>query len=318
MFVVDGPAPVTRMGRFAFGRRRPNKGWMHLNNGGINRPSLLSGGAQTKNAAPATGRILADMEGRPVAGAARAAASAGTRSRRWLWLALLATAVVVLGAFAAWRFAGSGGDEPMGYSLPPEANITPSPLPAAMAAPGGATIVDAAAGADGNAPAADPLAAIGNAADAADPAPAGHPAAATVGAATASAAAAATATAVRRPAAGTAVARTGRDKAKGDENLLGTLMGIIKEDDKPKPKAKAAPDSMDALIAQIQAEERKQAADTDNVFDNISGKNATASTKSNIQAKLRNCGSATSATGLSCRKKICAAVAGKDPACPAM
>lgn len=71
---------------------------------------------------------------------------------------------------------------------------------------------------------------------------------------------------------------------------------------------------MDALIAQIQADERKQAADADNVFDNISGRNATASTKSNIQAKLRSCGSATSAAGLNCRKKICAAAAGKDPA----
>lgn len=287
---------------------------MHLNNGGINRPSLLSGGAQTKNAAPATGRILADMEGRPVAGAARAAASPGTRSRRWLWLALLATAIIVLGAVVAWRLSAGSSDEPLGYSLPPEASVTPAPLPADPAAPGGATIVDAPVGADGAAPAADPLAAIGSAADAADPAPGAHPA----DAATAAAATAAVATAARKPAAGTAAARTGRDKAKGDENLLGTLMGIIKEDEKPKPKAKPAPDSMDALIAQIQAEERRQAADTDNVFDTISGRNATASTKSNIQAKLRNCGSATSTAGLSCRKKICAAVAGKDPACPAM
>lgn len=288
---------------------------MHLNNGGINRPSLLSGGAQTKNAAPATGRILADMEGRPVAGAARAAAAPGTRSRLWLWLALLATAVVVLGAFAAWRLSAGSSEEPLGYSLPPEASVQPAPTPEAVSAPGGATIVDAPVEPSGTAPAADPLAGIG---DAADPAPGAHPAAAT--AAAAAAPAAATAAAARKPAAGTAAARTARDKAKGDENLLGTLMGIIKEDEKakPKPKAKPAPDSMDALIAQIQADERKQAADADNVFDNISGRNATASTKSNIQAKLRSCGSATTTAGLNCRKKICAAAAGKDPACPAM
>ncbi len=286
---------------------------MHLNNGGINRPSLLSGGAQTKNAAPATGRILADMEGRPVAGAARAAAAPGTRSRRWLWLALLATAVVVLGAFAAWRLSAGSSEEPLGYSLPPEASVQPAPTPEAVSAPGGATIVDAPVEPNGTAPAADPLAGIG---DAAEPAPGAHPAAATA----APAAATATAAAARKPAAGTAAARTARDKAKGDENLLGTLMGIIKEDEKakPKPKAKPAPDSMDALIAQIQADERKQAADADNVFDNISGRNATASTKSNIQAKLRSCGSATTTAGLNCRKKICAAAAGKDPACPAM
>jgi len=290
---------------------------MHLNNGGINRPSLLSGGAQAKNAAPATGRILADMEGRPVAGAARAAASPGIRSRRWLWLALLAMAVVVLGAFAAWRLSAGSGEEPMGYSLPPEASVQPAPTPEAVSAPGGATIVDAPVEPNGTAPAADPLAGIG---DAADPAPGAHAAAATAAAAAAPAAATATVAAARKPAAGTAAARTARDKPKGDENLLGTLMGIIKEDEKakPKPKAKPAPDSMDALIAQIQADERKQAADADNVFDNISGRNATASTKSNIQAKLRSCGSATTTAGLNCRKKICAAAAGKDPACPAM
>lgn len=287
---------------------------MHLNNGGINRPSLLSGGAQAKNAAPATGRILADMEGRPVAGAARAAAAPGTRSRRWPWLALLALAVVVVGAFGAWRLSTGGGEEPMGYSLPPEAGVAPLPTPTDVPAAGGATIVDA-AGTDA-APAANPLANLGDAADPADPAASAPPAPAT-GASTAAATATTPPTA-RKPAAGTGVARVGRDKAQGGENLLGTLMGIIKEDEKAKPKAKANPDSMDALIAQIQADERRQAADTDNVFDNISGKNASASTKSNIQAKLRSCGSATSTAGMNCRKKICAAVAGKDPACPAM
>lgn len=286
---------------------------MHLNNGGINRPSLLSGGAQTKNAASATGRILADMEGRPVAGAARAAAPADARSRRRVWLALLALAVVVLAALAAWRFtAGSVNDEPMGYSLPPEAGVSQTTPPDAAPAPGGATIVDAPAGAEADTPAADPLAGIGDAADAAEPAaPAAHTAATTGAAVTA-------ASTGRKPAAAATASRAARDKAKGDENLLGTLMGIIKEDEKSTSKAKATPDSMDALIAQIQADERRHAADTDNAFDTISGRNATASTKSNIQAKLRSCGSATSAAGLNCRKKVCAAVAGKDPACPAM
>jgi hypothetical protein len=252
------------------------------------------------------------MEGRPVAGAARAAPATGARSRRWLWLSLLALAVVVVGALAAWRMtAGSSGEEPIGYSLPPASSVDASAAPAADA--GGATIVDAppapvdtAAGAASSA--------TGATTDAAAPA-------APVAAAAAATATASTATGAARPAAtGGAIARTARDKPKGDDNLLGTLLGIIKEEDKPKGKAKAQakPETMDALIAQIQADERQQDADANTAFDSIGGKKSTASTSSNIQSQLRRCPGANTLKGIDCRRKICAAVLGKDPACPAM
>lgn len=244
------------------------------------------------------------MEGRPVAGAARAAAVPRDRPRRWPWL-LLVLAILVLGAFAAWRFSlDAAVEEPLGYSLPPDTGVEPAPLPDATA--GGATIVDAP---PGEGAVADPLAEVAAPASATESSAAGEAAAAT--------AAPAAATGTRRQAAN-ATPRATRDKAKGDEDLLGTLMGIIKEEDKPKAKAKASPASMDELIAQIQADERKQAADADIVFDQISGKNATSSTKSTIQARLRTCASANTNEGLNCRKRVCAAVAGKDPACPAM
>ncbi|WP_411851212.1 hypothetical protein ACLB90_00970 [Stenotrophomonas sp. LGBM10] len=225
-------------------------------------------------------------------------------------------AVVVVAALAAWRMTtGTGTEEPIGYSLPPESSADATAVPAPDA--GGATIVDAApAPADAASGTASAATGAGN--DAADPA---TPAA---GAAVATATAAGTAASSARPAApaasGAAIARTARDKSKGDENLLGTLLGIIKEEDKPKAKAKAQakPESMDALIAQIQADERQQDADANTAFDSIGGKKSTASTSSNIQSQLRRCPGANTLKGIDCRRKVCAAVLGKDPACPAM
>jgi hypothetical protein len=303
------------MGRFAFGKRRLNMGGMHLNNGGTNRPSLLSGGARTKRASPPASRILADMEGRPVTGAVRARRAPGTQSRVWLWLAPLLLIATVLLTLTASRFSvGRTAKESTGYSPPPATSITPAIVSDATPAPGGAVIIDATADARPLTPVPDALAAIGDG-DTAD-------AAATIARAAASTAGAATAAtpqgAARRPAAGTTAARDTRDKAKGDEGLLGTLMGIIRRDEQPEPKATPAPDSMDALIAQIQADNRKQAADTDDVFNHISGRSPTGSSRLDIQTRLEGCGSATTAAGLSCRKKICAAVAGKQLTCQAM
>lgn len=222
----------------------------------------------------------------------------------------MALAVVVVGALAAWRMsAGSSAEEPIGYSLPPESNADATAAPSPDA--GGATIVDAApAPADAASTATTPATGAGT--DATDPAKpvAGAAAAATAGATAGAARAAAPAT----------IARTSRDRPKGDENLLGTLLGIIKEEDKSKPKAKAQakPETMDALIAQIQADERQQDADANTAFDSIGGKKSTASTSSNIQSQLRRCPGANTLKGIDCRRKICAAVLGKDPACPAM
>ena len=122
------------------------KGWMHLNNGGINRPSLLSGGAQAKGQAPNSGRILADMEGRQATASARAArASAGGNRRLGLWLGIGAV-VVALAGLAAWGFSGSSDyPEPSEYSLTPDpAHATGHPdIPAGAPRDGAAMIVDA-------------------------------------------------------------------------------------------------------------------------------------------------------------------------------
>lgn len=118
----------------------------------------------------------------------------------------------------------------------------------------------------------------------------------------------------------TAPASTGsprsRPKAKTapptDQDLLGTLLGIIKQE----PAKPARPESMDALIAQIQANESRNAAANRAAFDSIDPATAT-SNHSGIQAQLRRCPPANTLKGIDCRRKICAKMAGKDPACPA-
>ncbi|MEX5404245.1 hypothetical protein VPH47_08355 [Stenotrophomonas sp. WED208] len=148
------------------------------------------------------------------------------------------------------------------------------------------------------------------------------PAPADAAAAVATPATATTGTSARSPAAAsrsTREAPRAGTQGKGDENLLGTLLGIIKEEDKAKGKAKAStqPQSMDDLIAQIEADQRKRTEDERAAFERVASKKS-ASTESNIQAQLRSCPSPTSLKGVDCRRRICAAVSGKDPACPAM
>ncbi|KAG0907117.1 hypothetical protein G6F63_016755 [Rhizopus arrhizus] len=74
---------------------------------------------------------------------------------------------------------------------------------------------------------------------------------------------------------------------------------------------------MDDLIAQIEADQRKRTEDERAAFERVASKKS-ASTESNIQAQLRACPSPASLKGVDCRRRICAAVSGKDPACPAM
>lgn len=291
---------------------------MHLNNGGINRPSLLSGGAQAKGQAPNSGRILADMEGRQATASPRAArVSSGGNRRVGLWLAI-AGAVAVIAGLAVWGMSGSDDyREPGEYSLAPETpHATGHPdVPAGTPRDGAAVIVDApAAAGDPALPAPAPM---DNAAVAAEAA----------AATTAAGVAAAAATPAASPRGAAAASRSGSrssapaagGKGKQDENLLGTLLGIIKEEDKAKGKAKAStqPQSMDELIAQIEADQRKRAEDERAAFERVASKKS-ASTESNIQAQLRACPSPASLKGVDCRRRICAAVSGKDPACPAM
>lgn len=288
---------------------------MHLNSGGINRPSLLSGGAQAKGQIQASGRILADMEGRKATTSTRASrARSGSNRRIGLWLGS-ALAIAAITGLAAWGLPGSGG-----YNESDAVALTPDPVrshghPELFAdAPhdGAAMIVDAPAGSDAAAAGAP----LRNAAVAPTDAVTRAPAAASAAAPPATGArgtpqAARSARAVTHPG----------SKGQSDDNLLGTLLGIINEDDTEKSKAKdkvsSRPQTMDELIAQIEADQRKRTEDERAAFERVASKKP-ASTESSIQAQLRSCPSPTSLRGVDCRRRICAAVSGKDPACPAM
>ncbi|WP_024711213.1 hypothetical protein, partial [Xanthomonas oryzae] len=126
-----------------------------------------------------------------------------------------------------------------------------------------------------------------------------------------------TATAPAKPAATAsqrkprAAPASGKHVQDDSSDLLATLMGIIKRDEKPTAKQ----DSIDSLIAKIQADDSKNATETDAAFDAIGSRSA--STSSNVQSQLRQCPDANTMAGLECRKNICAALTDKDPACPA-
>lgn len=277
-----------------------------MNNGGINRPSLLSGGAQNNGPAPNTGRILADMEGRQVAASSRATKDRPPHSRRvWLWVGACCALLLATGTATLWWLASSASQDSTEYSLNPDANpdlsvtgATGHPdAPSAAPSDGAAMIVDAPETADAksrNAATASPEAATTNA----SPAPTARDA-----------------RAQRTPAA----ARPAAGSKNPDDNLLGTLLGIIKEEESKKKRSAAAPQpqTMDDLIAKIEADDKKRADDERLAFDQVATRK-TASTESTIQTQLRACPGANTTKGLECRAKICAGVRGRDPACPAM
>lgn len=259
------------------------------------------------------------MEGRASSAPASVRVKAPRPGRtRIVLIALLA--IAVLGAaFAALRWNAGRAEADAEFdayttvpATEPAAPAGPAPAAVATAAPaqGGAMIVED--------PANDPTRALdGLPVAAAEPAPAHHAAASETGAASAAAAptpaparpAAATASASQRKARATQA--NGKRAPADNSDLLATLMGIIKRDEKPAEKH----ESMDSLIAKIQAEDSKNAAETDAAFDAIDSRSA--STSSNVQTQLRKCPGANTMAGLECRKKICAALTGKDPACPA-
>lgn len=243
------------------------------------------------------------MEGRAPQARSRAPSAPGTSSSgrgRGVWI--VAGVVLVIAAIAALlAFAWQGDDDTIdAYSQAPE-GISSLPAGDPAGADGSAMIVDA----GGEAAATDPASATSSEA-VADTGTA--PVNATEGTPQAAAAAPAKPRAQRRQA-------PPAQKKTSDEDLLGTLLGIIKDDKKDTPKH----ESMDSLIAKIQAEDQQNAADTDAAFDSIDRSKAksTASTHSEIQAQLRRCPKANTLEGIECRRKICAAHTGKDPACPA-
>ena len=268
------------------------------------RPTLVSG----QPAAPASGahRILADMEGRSSRATPAAERGAATvRQRPWPWKWLIAAALLttlLVASLAVFR-ATSGRDSE------PSAAVSPfAPLPAEPAitpdepARGAAMIVDdpqpyAGAGAS-PATSAIPAADAGNAA-----------------AATADTRSEAAASAPRKATARPSSARRATaDKVEGAD-LLSTLLGIIKQKD-----TAAAPqqhESMDVLVAEIQARDRRERAESDAVFDSMNRRSAASTSDSSVQAQLRRCPAANTLKGIDCRRRICAGLAGKDAACPA-
>ncbi|MEE5092676.1 hypothetical protein V2H26_22390 [Xanthomonas euvesicatoria] len=262
-----------------------------MNNGGLNRPSLLSGQGQTQPAG--SGRILADMEGRATSAPSNARAKAPRRHpTRLVLIAVLG--VALLGAvFMALRWNAGRADADAEFDAYTTVPATDTVSPAnPTQAPGGAMIVDDNTVSDPP-PAVDRLPSASSASTASTTTAPAKPAAAP---------------SQRKPRAALA---NGKHVQDDSNDLLATLMGIIKRDEKPAAKQ----DSLDSLIAKIQAEDSKNATETDAAFDAIDSHSA--STSSNVQTQLRKCPDANTMAGLECRKQICAALTGKDPACPA-
>lgn len=287
---------------------------MHLNNGGINRPSLLSDSGARDTGSPAPGRILADIDGRssPMSTSQN---SYVNKNRRLLWtvfaIVSAITSAIVLAAVAI-----GDSDEEVRIYPPSSTNQEPAQLPFGGDAGTGA-IVDTGTNVSGENIAPPILPSPANAA------PSVAPPIATASTSDASASET-SGTTIRSPAVinvSTAKVRNLKTKKPNasqkvdDDDLLRTLMGIIKEDEKNSPKH----ESMDSLIDKIRAEDQRNTAETNAAFDSIdkSKTRSRASTYSEIQVELRRCPNANTLKGIECRRKICKSLMGKDPACPA-
>jgi hypothetical protein len=73
---------------------------------------------------------------------------------------------------------------------------------------------------------------------------------------------------------------------------------------------------MDDLIAQIEADQRKRTEDERAAFERVASKKSASTDRTSRPSCA--CPSPASLKGVDCRRRICAAVSGKDPACPAM
>lgn len=101
-------------------------------------------------------------------------------------------------------------------------------------------------------------------------------------------------------------ATVGRPHDGGEPDLIATLLHNI------QTQTGEPPSGLDTLIRKMEAAE---AAATDT---RKRDPRAGASPRSQqIQANLRECPPANTASGLTCRQAICAVYAGRDPACPA-
>ena len=307
------------------------------------RPSLLAAAETRPAPSSAPGRILADMQNlKP-----RRRRAAGARLR----LVVLAAALAAAGGL--WWLGMPGSDPSAGASV---AAATPADTPMGVQAivaphddapaPSAAVIVDEASSA-GISPNGSALSSLhadptGDSHNPFASAPVGVPEVARAAVAAkpsrmvervpATVNPARTATRIKSPAApAPAPARA------TEPDLLATLLGNINRaspaagaaaplsPDAPLPALKRArrgsdPDALDALVRQVR--ERDVAAQVAGVAavgaaGGSSGKSATADTPSaDLQARLRQCPRANTTAGLQCRQRVCAKVAGSDPACP--
>jgi len=250
------------------------------------------------------------MENRRPAAAEAALALRGNRAR-WLLLAagILVIVVVLVSTIARVRTPGEtgawrdGGAQTVGQSTP----AVQAPEPAAPAEAGPARIIDAAAASARPGMAGDPLAAIRPApetstADSAGPPPANVPARPTPSANRGGTRAAASVD-VQRGAAG----------AEDGNNLISTLLGIIRQDG----GATAEHSSMDSLVARILAENERTYSETNAALASLGqAPPGPADAATPAQRELQACPAANTVQGINCRDRICARWAGRDPACP--
>ena len=235
--------------------------------------------------------------------------AAGRKRLPWvlaLGCLILVAFVVVLRWPAGTSASGSGvefaGDGTMGQPLPAAQGTIVRPEPAAQ--PGGAVIID------------DPAMEETRRALESLPSPDGATAAAgdTRTASAAKAPRASRSNAARRRTA----ARTPAKKPEND--LLSTLMQIIKQDEPAGDKARmkaAQPSSMDALVAQIEAEDSRNRNENQAALASLGGNGEKASPvrSPDVQQELRACPRANTVAGIECRRRVCAEHVG-DAACP--
>ena len=244
------------------------------------RPSLLSNPGPSPATASASGRILANLENRAEP---RDASRARMRLPIWSVIALAAFAI----AFGGYWM--SRDAVPPAASPPTGAETAHDFGEVGETTAGTAVIVDAT---PQDATPFSPSETVRTAADERTPSP--FEPAAPVRAATRS---------VKPPAGAREGARARSAAPASVENgeLLATLLRNI-EQPAGATAAGAATSPMDDFVRQLRSESaRKPGGAADRV-----------------QAMLRQCPKANTAQGLACRQKVCAGVAGRDPACPAL
>ncbi|NZA27078.1 hypothetical protein H0E84_11880, partial [Luteimonas sp. SJ-92] len=85
------------------------------------------------------------------------------------------------------------------------------------------------------------------------------------------------------------------------------------------PPAGSQHESMDALVAQVQAQSDRNQAETSQALASLGGGREAPEQPARsplVQEKLRACPKANTLAGIECRSRVCAQHAGEDAACP--